>query len=217
MGDEAWRDFDSWPPKDCAAQRFHLQPNRVLSTQPPAESEPSSFRYDPADPTPATGGARLNGGGRVDNRALEARADVPTYTTAVLDEDIEVIGDVSAEVWFRSSLPYADVFVRLCDVDERGRSYNICDGLVSLLGIDEITCATVQLWPTAYRFKRVHRIPVQVSSGAFPRYARNTGTGEAHATFKTLNAADQTVYHEPAHPRAAILPVRRPITEGAVA
>ena len=45
-----------------------------------------------------------------------------TYTTDRLDHDVEVIGDVSAEIWFRSSLPYADVFVRLCDVDPRGRS-----------------------------------------------------------------------------------------------
>lgn len=208
MGEETWRDFDSWPPKGYVTQRFHLQPNGALSTQLAVESEPSSFRYDPANPTPAVGGARLNGGGRVDNRALEERADVFTYTTAVLDRDIEIIGDVSAEVWFRSSLAYADVFVRLCDVDERGRSYNVCDGLVSLSGIDEIACATVQLWPTAHRFRRGHLIRVQVSSGAFPRYARNTGTGESHATATTLIAADQAVYHDPGHPSAVILPIR---------
>jgi uncharacterized protein len=52
---------------------------------------------------------------------------VLTYTTAVLDHDVEVIGDISAEIWFQSSLRYADVFVRLCDVDPRGHSYNVCD------------------------------------------------------------------------------------------
>ncbi|MGH3556967.1 MAG: CocE/NonD family hydrolase [Mycobacterium sp.] len=210
MGEEAWRDFDSWPPKGYVAQRFYLQPHGGLSTLPAAESQPDSFRYDPADPTPAVGGARLTGGGRVDNKALEARADVLTYTTASLGDDVEVIGDVSAEVWFRSSQPYADVFVRLCDVDERGGSCNVCDGLVSLSGVDEITCATVRLWPTAHRFKRGHRIRLQVSSGAFPRYARNTGTGEPHATAKTLKPADQTVYHDAGHPSAVILPVRQP-------
>lgn len=73
----------------------------------------------------------MSDGGRVDNTALEARPDVLTYTTPALDEDVEVVGEVSAEIWFRSSLPHADVFVRLCDVDERGRSTNVCDGLVS--------------------------------------------------------------------------------------
>ena len=209
MGQEAWRDFDSWPPRGYAPERFHLHPGGVLSSQEPGESAPDSYRYDPADPTPAAGGVRMvRDSGRVDNTALEARPDVLTYTTPVLAEDVEVIGEVSAEIWFRSSLSHADVFVRLCDVDPRGRSTNVCDGLVSLSGADELAGAVVTLWPTAHRFQRGHRIRVQVSSGAFPRFARNPGTGEPHATATTLLAADQTVHHDPAHPSAIILPVR---------
>jgi putative CocE/NonD family hydrolase len=92
-------------------------------------------------------------------------------------------------------------------VDPRGRSYNVCDGLVSRTGADTLSLATVRLWPTAYRFRAGHRIRVQVSSGAFPRYARNPGTGEPHATATTLRAADQEIHHDPAHPSAIILPV----------
>jgi putative CocE/NonD family hydrolase len=209
MGEEAWRDFETWPPAGYAPQRFHLQPGGGLSGEAPAESPPDSYRYDPADPTPAAGGVRMTfgrGSGRVDNTRLEARPDVLTYTTAPLDRDTEVIGDVSAEIWFRSSLPYADVFVRLCDVDPRGRSRNVCDGLTSLSGADEISRADVRLWPTAHRFMRGHRIRVQVSSGAFPRYARNLGTGEPHDTAATLRVAGQSVYHDGAHPSAVILP-----------
>jgi uncharacterized protein len=99
------------------------------------------------------------------------------------------------------------VFVRLCDVEPAGHSYNVCDGLISVPGADEITCAAVRLWPTAYRFKAGHRIRVQVSSGAFPRYARNPGTGEPIATATTLKIAEQAVYHDPAHPSAVILPI----------
>jgi uncharacterized protein len=101
------------------------------------------------------------------------------------------------------------VFVRLCDVDSRGRSFNVCDGLISLSGADKTTRATVALWPTAHRFKRGHRIRVQLSSGAFPRYARNPGTGEPHAVATNLRAAEQAVYHDPAHPSAIVLPVRQ--------
>jgi predicted acyl esterase len=92
-------------------------------------------------------------------------------------------------------------------VDVRGRSYNVCDGLTSLSGADEVSRATVRLWPTAHRFKRGHRIRVQVASGAFPRYARNPGTGEPRATATALRAAGQAVYHDPAHQSAVILPV----------
>ncbi|PUB25934.1 hypothetical protein C8K30_10621 [Promicromonospora sp. AC04] len=209
MGQDAWRDFESWPPKDYAPERFHLQADGRLSVAAPGESEADVYRYDPADPTPAVGGISITNGGRIDNTALEARPDVLTYTTAVLDEDVEVVGEVSAEVWFRSSLAHADVFVRLCDVDEEGRSHNVCDGLTSLTSAEELTRADVRLWPTAYRFKSGHRIRVQVSSGAFPRYARNPGTGEPIATATTLRAGDQAVHHDPEHPSALILPVRR--------
>jgi uncharacterized protein len=209
MGADAWREFGAWPPPGYAPQRFFLQPGGALATEPPPESAPDRFRYDPADPTPAAGGVRMSGtAGRVDNARLEARADVLTYTTPPLGQDTEVIGDVGAEIWFRSSLPHADVFVRLCDVDPHGRSRNVCDGLVSLTGADELALATVRLWPTAYRFRRAHRIRIQVSSGAFPRYARNTGTAEPRLTATTLTAAEQAVYHDPGHPSAVILPVQ---------
>jgi putative CocE/NonD family hydrolase len=211
MGVEAWRDFDSWPPSGYLPQRFHLQPGGGLDRTPPGPGgPPSRYRYDPADPTPAVGGVRMtrSSSGRVDNRKLEARPDVLTYTTATLGADTEVIGEVSAEIWFRSSLPHADVFARLCDVDPGGRSRNVCDGLTRLSDAGDLTRADVRLWPTAHRFKRGHRIRVQVSSGAFPRYARNPGTGEPPATATRLLPADQEVYHDPAHPSAIILPVR---------
>ncbi|MFF7594544.1 CocE/NonD family hydrolase [Streptomyces sp. NPDC007896] len=210
MGEEKWRDFPSWPPPGYEPRRFHLQPRGALSPQQPAGAPPDRYRYDPADPTPAVGGVRMAFGvksGRVDNTELEARRDVLTYTTSVLDNDVEVIGEISAEIFFRSSLPYADVFVRLCDVDVDGRSTNVCDGLTSIAGADQVTRAIVRLWPTAYRFRRDHRIRVQISSGAFPRFNRNPGTGEPRGSAAQLRTAEQQIFHDPEHPSAIVLPV----------
>jgi putative CocE/NonD family hydrolase len=211
MGAEDWRDFASWPPPGYSPRPFYLGPNGTLAVgQPAAGAGPDRYRYDPADPTPAVGGVRMvrDGAGRADNTKLEARPDVLAYTTAPLDSDVEVIGEVTAQIWFRSSLPHADVFVRLCDVDPGGKSWNVCDGLTSVSAADQETAVTVRLWPTAYRFKAGHRIRVQVSSGSFPRYARNPGTGEPRATASRLLAADQSVYHDPEHRSAIVLPVR---------
>ncbi|MEI8411375.1 MULTISPECIES: CocE/NonD family hydrolase [unclassified Kribbella] len=208
MGEDAWRDFESWPPAGYEPQRFHLQPDGRLSSAECASGS-STYRYDPADPTPAVGGVRMvrGGSGRVDNTSLEERADVLTFTTPPLEQDVEVVGEVGAEIWFQSSRPYADVFVRLCDVDADGRSFNVCDGLTSLTDTDTLGPATVTLWPTAYRFRAGHRIRVQVSSGAFPRFARNPGTGESPLTATTLLAADQSVHYGVDYPSAVILPV----------
>ena len=217
MGENAWREFESWPPPGYSPQPFYLAADGALAAKPPGESAPDAYRYDPADPTPGIGGVRMvpRGGGRVENAKLEARPDVLTYTTAPVESDVEVIGEVSAQIWFQSSLGHADVFVRLCDVDPQGRSWNVCDGLTSVSGADELATVTVKLWPTAYRFKRGHRIRVQVSSGAFPRYARNPGTGEPRATAARLLAATQSVHHDAEHPSAITLPVRAPETETA--
>ena len=211
MGQDAWQDFSAWPPPGYEPRAFYLQPGGGLATSAAeAGSAPDTYRYDPADPTPAVGGVRMmpRGAGRVENSALEARPDVLTYTTPPLTADTEVIGDVDAQIWFSSSLRWADVFVRLCDVDEAGKSWNVCDGLTSVTGADSPGAVSIRLWPTAYRFKRGHRIRVQVSSGAFPRYARNAGTGEPHATGSSLLAADQSVYHDQARPSAITLPAR---------
>jgi predicted acyl esterase len=63
------------------------------------------------------------------------------------------------------------------------------------------------LWPTAHRFRRGHRIRVQVSSGAHPRYARNPGTGDPLGSATELRTAAQEVWHDPEHPSAVILSV----------
>jgi uncharacterized protein len=212
MGAKEWRDLDDWPPP-YTATRWHLQPGGALAEPAPGDSAPDRYRYDPADPTPAVGGIVLGShAGPRDNRKVEARADVLTYTTPPLDARLEVIGPVEAELFLRSSLEHTDLFVRLCDVHPSGRSINVCDGLTRLApgtwsrGDDGVACVRVELWPTAHRFLHGHRVRVQVSSGAHPRFARNLGSGEPLATGVRLVAADQEVLHDPAHPSAVILP-----------
>ncbi|WNG61333.1 CocE/NonD family hydrolase [Archangium gephyra] len=214
MGANTWRDFSEWPPPGIQTQRWHLQTDRGLSPATPAASGPSRYRYDPANPTPSLGGALLTKeAGPRDNRELESRPDVLTYTSAPLEKDLEVIGPVQAELFVRSSLPHTDFFARLCDVEPSGKSVNICDGLLRLIPgkpaaePDGTLRITIDLWPTAHRFLVGHRIRLQVSSGAHPRFARNPGTGEPLGTAKTLAAADQAVFHDPSHPSALLLPV----------
>jgi putative CocE/NonD family hydrolase len=216
MGAGEWRGYASWPPAGYAAEAWHLHAGGRLSPEAPAASEPDRYRYDPADPTPIAGGTLLSArGGRRDQRTTEARADVLTYTSAPLARDVEVIGEVAAELFVASTLDHFDVFVRLCDVDERGRSTNVCDGLQRVepgrwKREDGVTAVRVALWPTAQRFRRGHRIRVQVASGAHPRFARNLGAGEPLATGTALRASEQTIHHGPGRASALFLPVASP-------
>jgi uncharacterized protein len=212
-GAEEWRNIDAWPP-DTEPQRWHLQPARVLDTGPPGPGEPDRYVYDPAEPTPnLAGAAGLQGRARVDNRVLEARPDVLIFTSAPLASDLEIIGEATADLFVRSTREHTDFFARLCEVDPAGASVNVCDALLRLAPgrpaaeADGTVRAQFPLWPAAHRFHRGNRIRLQVSSGAHPRYARNTGTSEPLATATTLLAAEQQLLHDPDHPSAIILPV----------
>jgi uncharacterized protein len=215
MGAGQWRDFTSWPPEGLVAQRWHLQPGGGLDPAEPVESEPDTYRYDPADPTPTVGGTLLRRtGGRRNQAAIEGRGDVLVFTSRVLTADITVIGEINAEIHVSSNLEHFDVFVRLCDVDEKGRSYNVCDGLERVSPTrgwprahDGTWVIGVALWPTAQRFRAGHRIRLQVASGAHPRFARNLGTGEPLATAMAMRVAHQAIHHDPRHASAIVLPV----------
>ena len=91
---------------------------------------------------------------------------------------------------------------------------NICDGLSGRPGRcpDRATGAgcEVELWPAAHRFRAGHRLRVQVSGGAHPRYPRNPGTGEPRGSAVELRAGQREIMHGPTYPSVLRLPVTGP-------
>ncbi|MFN2289873.1 MAG: CocE/NonD family hydrolase [Anaerolineae bacterium] len=215
MGAEEWREFDAFPPPTQATRYYLHGGGQLAPVAPPEAVPPDRYRYDPANPTPAEGGALLamKGAGRQDNGPLEARDDVLTYTTPPLAQDLEVMGPVRLELYARSSLAHTDFYGRLCDVDPTGRSCNVCDGLFRVAPgrgepqPDGSLRLEVDLWATAHHFCQGHRLRLLVASGAHPRWSRNLGSGAPLASGTTLAVAQQTIYHDAAHPSALVLPV----------
>lgn len=216
-GAEEWRHYTDFPPPGTKLQDWYLQAGGTLAPVLPEDSAPDTYCYDPGHPTPAKGGPlgpgiRM-GAGPVDNCSLEARHDVLVYTSSPLERELEIIGPVSAKLFVHSNREYTDFFVRLCDVDPSSRSTNVCDSLLRVVPghpapqQDGTLYLEINLWPTAHLFCCEHCIRLQLSSGAFPRYARNLGSGEPLITAMTLRIAEQSVYHDPNHPSAVILPL----------
>ncbi|HKE63039.1 MAG TPA: CocE/NonD family hydrolase [Micromonosporaceae bacterium] len=209
-GVDEWRELPDWPPPGITTAEWHLHPDGRLATEPAPDGAPAQrYRYDPTKPTPAIGGAMENFDGKAgpkDNRRLEQRPDVLTYTSDPLAADVETIGPTSATITVQASSEHLDVFVRLCDVHPDGRSINICDGIQRLRAPGTWPrTVTVDLAGLAHKFSVGHRIRVQVSSGAHPRFARNTGTGQPLATASVLHPVDVQI----GHPSRILLPVTR--------
>lgn len=169
-----WREFSAWPPAAVPVTWF-VRADGSLSREAPGSAAPvGTFDHDPADPVPSVGGSGLGRmAGVRDNAKLEQRADVLVFSSPPLAEAVEVIGVVAADVVARvHGGDGATVFVRLCDVDERGRSRNVCDGIARVPDAGAAArTVPVAMAAAAHRFLPGHRIRVQISAGAYPRFA----------------------------------------------
>jgi putative CocE/NonD family hydrolase len=194
-GADAWRDLEAWPPQSTST-RLHLHPNGALrDSTPTVDGPPSTFVYDPADPTPTLGGPVLTNGGYVDDGPLAERLDVVCFTGSPLRADTEVVGTIVAHIVDRTEHPDADLFVRVSDLDERGRSRNVTEGYCRLDPARGDQPVELRLSETAHRFRRGHRIRVLVAGGSFPHYARNLGTGENPVTGPTFVTNRHEIVH----------------------
>ncbi len=188
-----WRNLPAWPPA-TTDHLLYLQPGgRLGETAPEPGAAPTTFRYDPADPTPTTGGPLLSpNGGYADDSQLAQRADVLDFTGAPLPHDLYVYGNPIIELDHASDNPHADLFVRVSEVDPNGRSRNVSESYRRLGAGQE--AVSIELDGTAHRFTAGSRIRVLIAGSWFPRYARNLGTGEAVLTARQLKPATHFVH-----------------------
>jgi putative CocE/NonD family hydrolase len=195
-GTEEWRSLPSWPPA-TEERTFYLHGDKMVSAQPPAaNSPPASFTYDPNNPTPTVGGPRMARGGRVDDSVYASRADVLVYTSAPLNKDVEVMGKPIVQLAHSTDVPYADLWIRLSEVDADGVSHNLTENWQALDGMERQGGEfSLTLVDRAHVFKKNTCIRVIVAGGSFPLMARNPGTGVNRTQAKELKAVTHTVQH----------------------
>jgi putative CocE/NonD family hydrolase len=169
-----------------------------------ADSGFDKYVSDPANPVPYrarpikplfTQGSTWSRWLTDDQRFLRGRADVLNWESEVLDEDLTIAGNVAAHLFASTTGSDADFIVKLIDVypesepDTTMRGYELMvanevmrarfrksfekpDSLVPNR-VEEIT---VGLHTQNYKFRKGHRIKVQVQSSWFPLIDRNPQT-----------------------------------------
>lgn len=217
-----WRFAEGWPvPAEATPAYFHADGALALKKPAGQREAARAYTFDPADPCPTIGGRNLTiPAGPRDQRPVEGRDDVLTFTSAPLDAPLEVTGRVRARVFVASDARDTDLSVRLSDVYPDGRSMLIADGTLRLryreslsepvlLEPGKVYEVEVDLWSTSIVFARGHRVRVAVTSSNYPRYDLNPGTGEPWTATEKRVPQTNRIYCDGARPSCIILPVAK--------
>ena len=231
MGVNQWRGEKDWPIPGTRYQELYLNSNGAansvrgdgeLSFKKPATGTSDTYRYDPQNPVPTTGGNNCCGtptlAGPRDQRQLERRDDILVYTSEILQSPLTIGGPVKMKLFAATDGPDTDWMIKLIDVYPDDTAMPVSEGIlrarfhegldkIRLLTPNQVYEFTIELTGTANVFKPGHRIRVDITSSNFPQFDRNPNTGEPLGNSATIRVAQQTVHHGGARPSHILLPV----------
>jgi uncharacterized protein len=239
-GSNRWEKYDSWPPRSAQPSNLYFHSNGRLSFDAPTEDGSDSYLSDPAHPVPyrhrPISPTYPDGGWPTwlveDQRFVESRPDVLTWQTEPLKQDVNIAGDIVADLFAATTGSDSDWVVKLIDVYPESNPENPSLAGFELMVADEILRgrfresfehpkAIVPNQATAYRidlrsndhaFLKGHRIMVQVQSTWFPLYDRNPQKYVDNiflAKDSDYQKAEQKVYRSKQYPSHVVLPIVR--------
>jgi uncharacterized protein len=217
MGANKWRKEADWPIPGAVDKPLYLAANRTLAFEKPAGGA-DSYTSDPANPVPTRSGNNCCGtptlAGPRDQRAIEGRPDVLSYTSDEMRSPLAIAGPIRMKLQGSSDAPDTDWMVRLIDVYPDGAAMPVAEGILrarfreglskpKLLEAGKTYEFEIDMVGTANVFLPGHRIRVDIMSSNFPQFSVNPQTGESLATaVKTRKAVNKVM-----HGSYVVLPV----------
>ena len=212
-----WRFENTWPVEGAKNTKYYLGPDGRLSGRRPRRADGADeFKYVPTVGTAAglVGGVASGVGLPGDQRPDAAYSLV--YTSAPLEDDTEITGVPTADLYIESTAGVAAFVVKLCDVAPDGFSSLITRGSTNATRRDsrvnpeplepgQVYRLSVELRATSYIIPRGHRIQVLVAGADFPWL------------WPTPEHAVNTVHRSQTHPSNITLPVVLARLESSVA
>ena len=225
MLENEWKNSYDWPPEYTEKITYFLhsdgkagiKSNGKLTFIKPDHELPDEYVYDPSNPVITTGGAHLGGSpGNFDTGVqnqvdVESREDVLVYTTATLNQNLEISGNVLINLFAESSAEVTDWTARLCYVDENDKSWNICDGIIrssfakdlerkNYIDPNTICKYIIDLGPISIKLKPGMKLRIQISSSNFPAYDASTNLIGSKFSDGQYILANQIIHHDINYP-----------------
>ena len=205
-GENNWKKLKQWPPAEVENKSMFIGADGKLSfRQTNSSSAFTEYISDPAHPVPYTEDVhnrRTREYMTDDQRFAERRADVLTFKTDILENDLTVAGAVMADIATAISTTDADFVVKIIDVfpDDftypggtkgNGKEYPMGGYEMLVRGEimrgkyrnsfekpeaftpNKITKVKYELPDIAHTFKKGHRLMIQIQSSWFPLADRN--------------------------------------------
>jgi putative CocE/NonD family hydrolase len=247
MGSNTWLHGDTYPLPGTRFEKWYLagagkantsRGDGLLSPEAPREEGVHDrYTYDPGDPTPdpedyeEPDAPADKGGPKVTSseekkkaaeayhgRVTDRREDVLVYTTKPLDRPLTFAGPLEAVLYASTSARDTDWFVRLAEVDDKGKIFQLAEGKVraryrrttkepELLEPGKVYEYHLDLWQTGITIPKGSRLRVEVASASFPSFSRNLNTGGHNETETRFVKAEQKVYHDKRYTSHVLLPV----------
>jgi predicted acyl esterase len=218
LGHGGWQESPSWPPPGACELRLYLaDPGRAAADAEGGslvaghgDPDEATWVHDPGDLVPSTLVDAFSALYEYpDERAVEARPDVLTFTAPPQAEPVTLAGRVVAHLDVRSDGPSLFLHVKLVDVHPDGRAHALLSG--QRVVDDPSPGMPVQLYlgHTGYRLLPGHRLRLQVASSDFPLFLPHPGTGESPWDAKETRTNRQTLAtggERPSHLSLTALP-----------
>jgi uncharacterized protein len=230
MGKNVWQAFEEWPPPESRQLTLYLGPahagqdptaGRLRTELTDNDSHPTVVISDPNDPVPSRGGGLCCWpgalpGGAFDQRAVEQRPDVLTFSTAPLTKGVDAIGPVSLRLYLSADVTDVDICAKLVDVSPCGYARNVCDGVArtryrwsrsapEMMEPGRTYEISIDMTATACHFATGHQIRVEVAGSNFPKYERNPQNGQSPMTTTSFKPATIAIHHSTVYPSQLIL------------
>lgn len=225
MGENRWVDAKRWPLPGTRPLTFYLagadSSSRLGRLLPALNPDPEEFSVFESDPSTPVTDPYAEESGAHDYRSMVERDDVLTFETAPMEEDLRVIGAITADMYLAVEAEDTDLWVRVQDVAPDGTAYNLMNpGLdvlrasyrnqsrvPQLLVPNRIYRLRLDNLLTGNLFQAGHRIRIQVSTSFFPWFSRNLHSGASEVFGDNLQPARITLYHDRRRPSRITLPV----------